>query len=266
MVDVTQLAYWILEREDIRRKKEAGLPKPWSDDPVFQTTYFCNVHREDDKVTKWIRENWKLGPDYEFAMCLARIFNNIPFLRAHRYPASYWSAGKLEALADELKGSKRQVWGNAYVVTTHGIPGSKIAYAGRILEAARTHLRAHPLGSTLASAHRVISTLEGFGSFMAAQVVADLKNTEGHPLFSAEDWGTWSAPGPGSMRGLNWVYDRRVAIGEYQQLIKGLHEEVEHKTEVEICEQDLQNTLCEFDKYMRVKTGSGRSKRRYNGT
>ena len=29
--------------------------------------------------------------------------------------------------------------------------------------------------------------------------------------------------------------------------------------------QDLQNSLCEFDKYMRILNGTGRSKRSYNG-
>jgi hypothetical protein len=50
--------YWIKERETVRNLKEMGLPKPWSIDPVFQVTYFCNVNREHDKVTRWIRENY----------------------------------------------------------------------------------------------------------------------------------------------------------------------------------------------------------------
>jgi len=53
-----QLIYWINERENIRLKKEAGESPPWSSNPVMQVTYFCNVNREDDKVTKWIRDNW----------------------------------------------------------------------------------------------------------------------------------------------------------------------------------------------------------------
>lgn len=40
------------ERENIRRKREAGDPPPWSDDPVFQQGRFLNVFREDDKGTK----------------------------------------------------------------------------------------------------------------------------------------------------------------------------------------------------------------------
>lgn len=43
---------WCIKRENIRRKREAGEPPPWSQDPVFQKGRFLNVFREDDKGTK----------------------------------------------------------------------------------------------------------------------------------------------------------------------------------------------------------------------
>jgi hypothetical protein len=61
-------------------------------------------------------------------------------------------------------------------------------------------------GDTLAVAHRKLSELEHFGSFMAAQVVADLKYTP--MLRRASDWHNWAASGPGSIRGLNLVRGR----------------------------------------------------------
>ena len=77
--------YWISERECIRIRKAAGDPKPWSNDPVFQTAYFCNVHREDDKVTKWIRRNWTCHDTVSrhlVAMALARFVNKPKTLEA----------------------------------------------------------------------------------------------------------------------------------------------------------------------------------------
>ena len=51
--------YWVKERMAVLTNRMAfDNPKPWSDDPIFQSTYFCNVRREDDKVTRWIRMNW----------------------------------------------------------------------------------------------------------------------------------------------------------------------------------------------------------------
>ena len=42
------------ERENIRFKRESGLPAPWSNDPIFQKGRFLNVFREDDRVSKAI--------------------------------------------------------------------------------------------------------------------------------------------------------------------------------------------------------------------
>jgi len=56
MQNKDQFFYWMKERERVRVRKERGDPKPWSEDPVFQQTYFCNVNREYDRVTKFIRK------------------------------------------------------------------------------------------------------------------------------------------------------------------------------------------------------------------
>jgi hypothetical protein len=43
---------WCIERDRIRRKREAGEPPPWTQDPVLQKGRFLNVFREHDKGTK----------------------------------------------------------------------------------------------------------------------------------------------------------------------------------------------------------------------
>ena len=50
---------------------------------------------------------------------------------------------------------------------------------------------------------------------------------------------------------------------DFPVLIKKAHEELELSENFEM--QDLQNCFCEFDKYMRILNGTGRSKRSYNG-
>ena len=51
--DPVQAFYsWCIERENIRKKRKAGDPFPWTSDPVFQKGRFLNVFREDDKGTK----------------------------------------------------------------------------------------------------------------------------------------------------------------------------------------------------------------------
>ena len=42
------------DREEIRLKRESGIPAPWSDDEIFQKGRFLNVFREDDRGSKAI--------------------------------------------------------------------------------------------------------------------------------------------------------------------------------------------------------------------
>ena len=263
------LAYWIQEREAVRRLKEHGEPKPWSDDWVFQSTYFCNVHREDDRVTRWIRDNYTpevLGDHYDYALVAARIFNWPDTLDGLLWKGGLipYNAQRMEEYLLEKQEAKEKIWGGAYLITTHGRKMSKVDYCvelmGNVYQLfSTTDMDMHV---TCENYHHFIMQIDGLGSFLAAQVVADLKNTVGHPLILAPDWKDFSAPGPGSLRGLAWFFELdKVTPSEYHQRIADVRDYLgwEH------CMQDLQNCLCEFDKYCRVRTGVGRSKRRYAG-
>lgn len=266
MQEFAALLYWMSEREKIRKKKEAGEPKPWSDDPVFQTTYFCNVRREDDKVTRFIRRmyNPHVGHRYfEHNIVLARFLNWPDTLDALEYQDD-WDTDYIKEVLNERK-LLGKVWGNAYVVTTHGIPMDKIDYlCDRVLPSAALILpTTHGISHCNSKANRLMG-IEGVSTFMAGQIIADLKNTPGHPLSEAHDWMTFALPGPGSRRGMNWVYGHPIPDREWYSALRELHIEIGNAGWT-ICAQDLQNCLCEFDKYMRVKNGTGRSKRRYHG-
>lgn len=265
-----ELVYWITERESIRHLKEVEkVPKPWTTDPVMQVTYFCNVHREDDRVTRWIRQKWhgmtslSSGPmeNAEPNMCMARLVNRIESLDDLCWPWQEFDPSWFKSVAEVSK----PFWGNAYVVTTHGQKMSKIDYACGVLEKVFDHPWDIAREPSLASWHKEICKLEGFGSFMAAQVIADLKHTPEHPLYVARDWWSWSAHGPGSLRGLCWVFDTKVTPGAYKEAIQHAWNMVK-KDVPKMSMQDFQNCLCEFDKYMRVKNHTGKSKRSYNGS
>ncbi len=74
--------WWMKERQAILLRRQAGLQKPWTDHPVMQTVSFCNVFREDDKTTIWLRENIRgpraESPDVFLATHIFRRFNFIP--------------------------------------------------------------------------------------------------------------------------------------------------------------------------------------------
>lgn len=112
--------------------------------------------------------------------------------------------------------------------------------------------------------------MNGFGSFYAAQVVAEMKYVA--PLRSARDWWTFAAPGPGSKRGLNRVLGRPkdapwrdddVWRAAFARLHEAIAPELERIGIGRLCGQDLQNCLCEFDKMERARLGEGKPKRRF---
>lgn len=270
-----KLHFWITEREKIRVRKELGLPKPWTDDATFLSTYFCNVRREDDVTTKGIRATYSDyydDPMFIYNIVLARFINYLPTLEWVGWVPQHNPNTLQELLNSRIKSSGK-LWGNAYVVTTHGIAMGKVQYLcenvlGGIDRASKVINAAAYTGS-LAATHAALMQVEGLGSFMAGQIVADLKNTEYHHCWTARDWWTFAAPGPGSVKGMNWFFERPLTKGysqfDFQQNLTVIREYLEPKGIPKICNQDLQNVLCEFDKMMRVSTGLGRSKRRYPG-
>ena len=249
--------YWMTEREAIRAKKEAGFPKPWSDDPIFQRTYFTNVHREDDRVTKYIREWLKPAhPKVRIPAMIARFINKpetLGWISPMDHPR------RIASIMRTLE----KPWGGAYIVSTCGQKIDKITYFEELMYEWYSLLN-HVDLSTCEDAHFGLLQYRGLSDFMAAQVVADLKHHPGHELNSAPDFYTFAKPGPGSLRGLAWYFQLdRVTKGEFYSLIKRAHKEQELPEDFEM--QDLQNCFCEFDKYMRIKAGTGRSKRSYPG-
>lgn len=254
--------YWVNTREVMRVAKEQNAPFPLTDDPVMNETYFCNVHREDDRVTRWIRQNYgdtvtDVGV-LEANMVMARLVNRISSLEAMGWPWVKFDRVRFMEAGHMLK----PFWGNAYLVSTHGQRISKVEYACGVLQAAWDALPIVGVAPTLATYHKALRGLEGFGSFMAAQVVADLKNTPDHPLYEADDWWLWSAHGPGSLKGLSYFWDKKVTPRSYDTLINEAWGVV-HEYVPAMCMQDFQNCFCEYGKYMRVKYDGGKSKRRY---
>jgi hypothetical protein len=57
-VDESVFWYYLNERYSIYLKRKAGMPKPWTEDPIFLSYKFTNVFREHDRGTTWLRENF----------------------------------------------------------------------------------------------------------------------------------------------------------------------------------------------------------------
>jgi hypothetical protein len=266
---------FINERYEIYLKRGAGKPKPWTKDKILQQYRFCNTHRENDKVTLWISHNWrepnKDNPDLWFAMCVARFVNWPDTLDEIGFPLP-WNPRNFYQSCHNRMADGDQVFTGAYIIPS---AGPKIKYiADEVLTPVwedRENIRPFK-GDTLNNFFERLQMHNGFGSFMAAQVVADIKYVE--PLASAEDWWTFASSGPGSRRGLNrvcgkdvdhsWTEEKwRLKLAELQKEIDPL---VKNAGMPRLHAQDLQNCLCEFDKYERVRLGEGRPRSKYPDT
>jgi len=264
------------ERERIRLRREAGEPPPWTDDPILIAYSFCNVRREHDRVTRWIRANWRDphvdDPDLWFAMAVARFVNWPDTLAEIGYPMP-WNREHFVATGRSRAARGEKVWGDAYNISNGGKTEAKVEHVAGVLDplsSRRKQLRPR-IGDSLLAFHARLTQHDGVGNFMAAQIVADVKYVE--PLRSARDWMTFAASGPGSRRGLNRLLDHPVDApwkeDNWREALRRQHEALMPALESiglkNLHAQDFQNCLCEFDKWMRVRLGEGKPKRRFNG-
>lgn len=260
---ISDLAYWINERYNIKLRREAGLPKPWSPDRIFQSVRFCNVHREDDVVTKWIRENWNRADHAPWVFVLARMLNYVPTLESITEFSELIEEGEwpLDGLRDGLRSNRamgEKIFTSVYTISTCGKAMDKLDY---VFDWVLTRVQAlsQMRHDSCRETWQDLQNVDGLGSFLAAQVVADMKNTPGHPLAKAPDFWSFSAPGPGSLRGLSWYFHggpTGVTASRYQDNLVRCMDDVMlmiHPDIPRISNQDFQNCLCEFSKYMKVK-------------
>ena len=106
---------------------------------------------------------------------------------------------------------------------------------------------------------------------MSYEVVTDLNYTP--VLEAAKDQFTWANAGPGAKRGLNRIHLRDLKKGMNQQVANTemqllLAEAPKYcKPHVPIARVDMrtiEHSLCEWDKYERVRLGQGTPRSRYN--
>lgn len=267
MDNLERFWYWIEEREQIRNLKDGGEPAPWTKDPLLQKFHFCNVRREDDRGTKEIRQvvrkaDFLAHTDLPWVYTLARLFNHPGTLNAFlmAYEKGTWNDARELIKFSRSAGNK--IFHVAYVVSTCGQSVDKVDYVLDVAEQVK-RLLLPPVG--LDSAHTILMSVDGLGSFLAAQVVADLRNDRYLKPVSSFEKKYWSAMGPGSKKGLDFLFHTKTTAGNYQsrmeQLFRIMPEEI---ATMDIHAQDLQNCLCEFSKYMRHLNSLGGRARYYD--
>lgn len=272
---------FMMERERLRLSKETGRPWPWSDDAILNKYKFTNVKRENDRTTRWMRDNWTRPHDNRpageiiFNCALFRYFGTIEFASALGWQDE-WQSERCVALAKERAARQARVFTGAYIIPTLGHRGPKCeAVASLILTPLwEARERLADIALSTQSWERVATEmrkLPGFGGtgFMTKEVLQDVMQTR--VLADAVDRNDWCPAGPGARRGLNRMHQREVtqSVKEAQLLDEmiGLFDASkaalpEFMPELEL--HDIQFQLCEYDKYERVRLGEGKPKARYH--
>lgn len=256
--------HYVRERDLVLQRRRAGEPQPWTQDRILQAHHFCNNRREDDRITIELRKAVVAAQvplaGLPAAYVLARMFN-LPStvklaLAAERYGHHWVSMVKAHREAGH------KIFHTAYVVSTCGRVMDKVDYVAEVVNNVSKIVVPQ---LSLRAAFESLRTVDGLGSFMAGQIVADLKNDR--YLACAHDWQTWSSMGPGSAKGLGILFGVKVTESNYQHWLSELQLALpEDISAMKLHAQDLQNTLCEFSKYWGYLNNAGGRRRVFTPT
>ena len=266
--------HYINERHRIYLKRQEGEPFPWTEDKILQTYSFCNVFRELDKVTIWVRKNWREPyadhPNLPFAMSMARQINWPDTLEEIGFPEE-WNPERTKEIMQARMDRGEKVYTGAYMLTGT-LGGTKVQ---QTVDKILTPVYQNPpeiIPHSLKETWKNYLPYAGFSGFMSYEVVTDLRHTR--HLENAEDVMTWANAGPGAKRGLNRIHGRSLkqAIKEDQltqemkSLLTNFNQNILFLLDKELEMREIEHCLCEFDKYERVRLGEGRPRSKYKQT
>jgi len=276
------LMYWMTERQNIFWKRLNGEPAPWSDDEIFQAYKFTNVYRLLDRSSQFMLKNviydgndWN-EEDMIFRIMLYKFFN-LPFtweyMQEHFYNnlicLEWYDKDEFKSCLDKLTDNDVTIYSNAYMMTGAKTYGSDIKHhnhfemfdmffkSGKI-----PFVQEIMKSKSLKQLYKNLLRAKYVGPFLAMQLATDLNYS---PLFDFNP-DSFVIAGPGAKRGLQKLHKTIPDGTKYEDLI----EDVMHDFDVHIrghsfiglekddgeailpSLMDIQNCLCELDKYMRA--------------
>ena len=291
------LEFWefVLERQRVyERKCVEERPKPWTSDPVIQNVVFTNVYRELDEGTVYLANhviNAGLPADELFEVLVYRLFNNrftYEFLRHRRAHGCWEDWEHIAVLLRERKLEQQNldnkvrlpIFSMAHMTTSmrQGGQPDKIGAACYVLHEHwinREKIYKQAMAcQTLEDQCKYISTLDGYGMFLAYEVVTDLHASRQLWKFDINDWAN---PGPGCRRAILKIWSKHEGRVDYLHFIRWLHQEQSnHINSITddipayikawpLSLRNIEHSLCEYYKYNRAKH-EGYARRKYNGT
>lgn len=262
---------------------------PWTDDEILARQRFTNVYRELDPGTQYaineILEVDAPAPDRVFNIMIYRLIGKSETHQTLGFQhLKTFDHRRMEAKLKAIRADGVPPFTAAYMVSGYRSMGStdKVVNVSRLFGRLHSHFgeffRRLESAKDLPTAYSCILSEDGFGNFLAYQTLVDLmyatKQEKGRPLlpFSHNDW---AAAGPGARRGIDilrfnpsvsdltvmrWLRDSQKPEFERLSLdFPYLRDEMGKVVPISLA--NVQNCLCEFHKYLKIKEGTGRGRR-----
>lgn len=279
---VKDFFYWINERHRIYVARFIDKkPGPWTKDPILQQYKFTNVFRQLDKGTLALRSMLRpRGEDRGPENVVYSTFNVIWYRMFNRYEHAK-DVGFVRSF-DVLKQKFRmlELEGKTLFTSAHMTTGR--AFEAKVDTALSTLERVWTERGNLTGELTSCRTMEdafksliarkyyGIGKFIAYEIISDLRWVFGYDF---EDLLEWANIGPGCKRGLERL-GMDVNLESLRKLygLAKRHGSARIKAHIKGDEpppfelREIEHSLCEFDKYMRVKTGAGRPRETFKPT
>lgn len=266
MIDVdAALLYtdFVEERHRVWELRQAGAPQPWTENPILAGKKFTNVFRVLDPGSQFVFE--LAEPEMSKRTVLMRLFlyrhTNLPSAwQAYRDEVGHYpipsKLDELRAFWHEYRQHGHKVFSGAYMVYPQSsVPGTN--KVDSIIELTDRLFQPDELPRDFFEAtdqrgrFEALRQFKGVADFMSMQILTDWGYTE-HCGEDLED--RFVVAGPGAKRGakhlepgwkpghvIRWCQDAVHASPSCPKLPNGRKPSM----------MDIQNTLCEFSKYMR---------------
>lgn len=275
--------YWMNERHSIWMKRNADKKPPWTRDEILREYRFTNVYRELDRVTIELHRRMDHLADVDMPL-EDRLYRIILF-RAFNWPPTYDVIDKAGVVSNPKKMARvlhryadegNKVFTGAYIVTNAGRTEPKIDVMceamGVISRGRRKIWDEIAEVGTMEGATQVLCQYPMMGSFTSYEVVCDLRWQRGM-LDQAPDVKTWANLGPGARRGINRIVSgqkrpnvfrsTRAYVEFMQKLLAMAPKKFKWWSERPLELREIEHSLCEVDKYLRVKSNEGKPRSRF---
>jgi hypothetical protein len=270
-------SYWrfAAERQAIFFRRLAGMPAPWTDDPILARHRFTNAYRAADRVSQFLIREVIYGDGRSqtpretlFRVMLFRLFNKIEtwqLLEQHLGKLAWdgFDSKAYDRFLTHAMAHGAKLYSAAYI-----IPPVKWSGGDGVKHRGHLHLLQTALSGDLTDAltqarsldqvFAILKQLPSFGDFLAFQLAIDLNYSA--LIDFPED--TFVVAGPGARDGIAKCFDN---AGEFapEEIIGLMHDRQEREFErLDLSFQslwgrplqliDCQNLFCEISKYARV--------------